>query len=340
MSTSSHEHLEFFNVAELTEVPGIPGAVRLSRYPSRLEPHYLNEGGKLVSRFGQGCEVRFRTESERFVVRLSCEEPARVQVHQGDHWLANIELKPGVFSGTLLQKNADVSNLPEMARKDAIYSPELIRVQVQGGLVYFHGVDGFGQKVEKPRPGDVPAKRWLAYGSSITQADTYGYVHAAARLLGIDVLNKGMSGSCALEKETAEFLSQEVEWNFATLELGINIRKNVTPPEFAERVKYLLDQLVPLKKPLFVISIFPNGADFYPEQQDAKATEAAFLNVLQKEVGDRALEYLHFISGREIMARYAWLAADMVHPTHEGHGHMGARLAKILSEKLDLPLLD
>ncbi len=340
MSNPHHDHLEFFNVAELTEVPGIPGAVRLSRYPSRLEPHYLNEGGKLVSRFSQGCEIRFRCESERFVVRLSSEEPARVQVHQGDHWLANIELKPGVQSGTLLQKKDGLMNLPELARQDAVYAPELIRVQVQGGVVYFHGVDGFGHKVEKPHPGDTPAKRWLAYGSSITQADTYGYVHVAADVLGVDVLNKGMSGSCALEKQTAEFLAQEVEWDFATLELGINIRNNVKPPEFAERVKYLLDQLVPLKKPLFVISIFPNGADFYAEQAEVKETEAAFYQILQQEVESRALDYLHFIPGREIMARYAWLASDMVHPTHEGHGHMGNRLAKILGEKLNLPLLD
>lgn len=340
MAAPDLDSAEFFNVTELTEVPGIADGVRLSRFPSRLEPLYFAEGGKMVSRRSTGCEVRFRTDSERSIVRLSSEGEAQVQVFQGDYWLAGIKLEHGRPTADILLKNPGVTALPEDVRRNGVYAPELMRVVVENGLVYFHGIDAFGHKVEKPHPGDAPAKRWLSYGSSITQSDRYGYNHTAAQLLGVDVLNKGMSGSCAIEPAMVDFLAHECGWDFVTMELGINVRGCMKPEEFEKRVKYLLDQVVPLGKPIVLISIFPNGAWFQEKKKELRATERTYQRILEQEVEQRGADHLHFVNGDQILGRYPWLRADLVHPTHTGHAFMGQRLAKILSEKLDLPLLD
>lgn len=58
---------------------------------------------------------------------------------------------------------------------------------------------GFGHR--PPLPDELPEKRWLAYGSSITNGAFPGlhhnsYIYHAARIAGLDVLNHGISGSC------------------------------------------------------------------------------------------------------------------------------------------------
>jgi len=174
----------------------------------------------------------------------------------------------------------------------------------------------------------------LAYGSSITQCDTYGYIFAAADRLGVDVLDKGMSGSCGVEDETIGFLAKECSWDFMTCEWGINIRGSVEPEEFEQRVVRALDILMETGKPVFLITIFPNGCRLDDTEPLHLERERAFDEILRGEVSRRKHPTLQLIEGADVLRSTAWLGGDLVHPTHSGQNRMGECLAGILRDRL------
>lgn len=100
--------------------------------------------------------------------------------------------------------------------------------------------------------------RYLAYGSSIThgslglvQPDSY--VFRIAQLLGTDYINLGFAGKALMEPEMAEYIVSRKDWNFATVEMGINAveeQKGVTAEKF-ERLIYT-DGLQIFNNPCFV----------------------------------------------------------------------------------------
>lgn len=325
------DQLDFFNVAELTPIVG-SGDLRLSRFPAALEPHYLLPGGKVVSRFSQGCEIRFVPEGQAFVVRLSSPTGARVHFYQGDFWSGITDIAPGEHKEWSLEVKAGLAKQVESVRSQCVFSPEVVRLVVERGSLYFVGLDTYGMPCRKPRGDELPRLRWLAYGSSITQADTYGYAHQAALRLGVDVLNKGMSGSCGIEPSTTEYLARCHDWDFATLELGVNLRNNLDPAVFEERVETALAAFLAEGKPVQLITVFPNNSFIAPRDDEVRLRQEAFCDILRKlyEKNKAAHPQLGLIEGGDILRSYNWLTTDLVHPTHQGHSFMGEQLASRL----------
>jgi hypothetical protein len=108
-----------------------------------------------------------------------------------------------------------------------------IRIQFDGADILLQDIDPLDWKLRPPRPKEKPALKWLAYGSSITNADEFGYPLVAAQLLPADVMNKGLSGSCHIESEIADW-SASLEFDFATLELELRrVRPLKTSPRAA-----------------------------------------------------------------------------------------------------------
>lgn len=323
-----------FNVAELTPIEGLPGAVRLSRFPEKLESVYSLPGGKVVSRSSTGCEIRLVPASPRVIFRLSAPETAKVHFYQGDFWRAALEMEAGRVYEFAAEMADTLLRLPEKARGDCLFSPEVLRLRVERGTIYLHGIDKHGAGSREPLAEEQPSKRWLAWGSSITHADTYGYIFQAAQRLGVDVLDKGLSGSCGAEPAVAEFLAKECEWDFATCEWGVNMRGCVGPDDFRQRVHGCLDHFVQIGKPVFLITIFPSNADIGLAEESVCERVAAFNRILRGAVEARNAPNLHLIEGCDVLKHWNWLGGDLVHPTHDGHNRMGEELADILKAEL------
>ena len=116
---------------------------------------------------------------------------------------------------------------------------------------------------------------------------------SAAQRLGVDVLDKGLSGSCGAEPAVAEFLVNECEWDFATCEWGVNMRHCVEPDDFRQRVHGCLDHFVPTGKPVFLITIFPSNADLGLAEGTIKAHLWAVYQVLGVQNRAQAMYRAH-----------------------------------------------
>jgi len=326
-----------FNVSDFTPVEGVPGAFRLARFPERLEKTYRMPGGKSASRQSTGCELRLVPEGNEVIFRLSSPDGAKVHAYQGDFYLSSMNLtSPGLVQEFLVNMKSRVRELPSEHQREQRFSNQVLRLVVDTGIVYFHAVDSYGFAMRAPQADEVSAKTWLAYGSSITKADNYGYIHQAANRLAVDVLNKGMSGSCAVEAETAEFLAKECAWDFMTCEWGINMRGHVEPDDFAQRVTTALATLIETKKPIFLLTVFPNGSRFDSTEPQHLQREEAYNDILRQAVADISNPLVQIIEGAEILRSPNWLTSDLLHPTHYGHSRMGECLAQILASRLEI----
>jgi len=325
------KNLEFHNVAEFREHNGLPG-LGMCRYPAKVRK-VMTEHGKLMAIESVGCEIRFFTESQNVRVYLyAVSGNPVVWVYRGDIWNATFHLEQGKISCLSVAK-PDFSKFKEEYLNKGAFSPNIWRFIIGGGHVAFCSVESFGYPLRPPKISEKPKKKWLAYGSSITHADLYGYIHTAARILGVDLLNKGMSGSCFCEKETADYLADECEWDFATLELGVNMRNTVEPAEFTERAEYIVDKFTSKKnadKPVILISIFPNGNDALKIPDKVSETQNKYRKILRDLASKMKSRNVHLIEGNTILDDFTMLAADLVHPTHPGHALMGYNLAKTL----------
>jgi lysophospholipase L1-like esterase len=212
----------------------------------------------------------------------------------------------------------------------------VVRLKLSGtGRVHYLGVSGAA--VRPPEPGETPALTWLAYGSSITHGFSaprlaQPYIHCAARCLGIDVLNLGFGGSCHAEPELADHFAARDDWDFATLELGINLIGHSMPEEeFARRVGHLADALTARHpaKPVFLITVFPVHNDLRPEGDPSRARTERFRQVVRDAHAARRARCpnLHLLEGADILDDWTGLTVDLCHPSEYGHARMGLRLA-------------
>lgn len=337
MKYTTNQDVDLFNVGEAKELGSRPETLRLSRFPSSLEPIYTLELGKHVSRSSTGCEVRFvLPEGDDFQILLSCSEPSKVHLFQGYFWRDALEMEPGrdyYFKGSV---SPDLLIIQEAALPATGFSQRVMRLRVESGTIYFGGVDTFGRKMRPPRENEQPRHRWLAYGSSITQSTTYGYIFQAANRLGVDVLNKGLSGSCGVEPEVADWLVNHNDWDFATCEWGVNLRTKVTPGQFEDRVRKSLEMFLRKGKPVFLITCFLNHAHLDVAPVEVVESQIAFDDILRKVFSEYRQDctHLHLLEGRDILRCPTWLISDLVHLTHDGHNRMGEALSGILKKHL------
>lgn len=326
-----------FNVGEAYELPSKPGSAQLLRYPSSLAPVFTLGMAKHSSRWSTGCEVRFVPEGEDFELHLSCSEASRVSLFQGHFWCSSLDMDPGrsyVIKGKL---NQSLIDLPDDALPANGFSQKVIRLLVERGPVHFHGLDNFGAGSRAPTAEETPKYRWLAWGSSITHAAN-GYAWQAAQRLGVDVYNKGLSGSCGAEPEVAEWLVNHNEWDFATCEWGVNMRRKYSIEAFEKNVRASLDIYLAAQKPVFLITTFRNEVDVNMAPAGFAERQTGFNDILRSLCAKKceANPQLHLIEGCDILKSQTWLTADLLHPSQEGHNQMGVELANVLAEKLDL----
>jgi hypothetical protein len=329
------DNIEFHNVAELAEYSGVNG-LALHRYP-RDVIKAMSPLGHHAAACADGVELRFVTGSDWISLTLSARSNysfstgAQVEVFKGDILISSQTIPDGATQTIKLMTPPLLAQVKPEAFAGGSFAACVWRVRMHGATVFFHGLDTAGHPCRPPGEDEKPRRRWLAYGSSITNAGS-GYVQSAAWRLRADVFNKGMCGSCLCEPEVAGWLTACESWDFATLELGVNMRGGFSAMEFEKRARLLVSTLrasAPAK-PIVLITIFPNSDDYQIAPHPLSAANSEFREVLRNIHRGSGDPNLHLIEGNQVLDRFSGLSADLIHPSPDGHQLMGLNLAALL----------
>lgn len=323
--------VELHNVCETVSAFG---GMLLERLPGEVRGKMENFR-TFKAEYCAGCEIRFVSEAYVTQVTLTCLYNAGIiTVYCGEVTYLTRRIREGETVTLHLERPEFFDTMVTQARKKG-FAPAVWRIHLPAAKIVLKDVNSFGQKLRPPRPEEKPAQTFLAYGSSITQGEqsvdnALAYVHQTARLLCADVCNLGFSGACFCEPALAEHIASREDWDFALLELGVNMRLRFTPEIFRQRAEYLIDQVCgnhPDKK-VFAVTIYPNAATWQKNQYWDH--EKTFNGILREICETKYHQNLTLIEGCEVMTSSSYLNQDLIHPSDFGHMEMGRNLAALL----------
>jgi lysophospholipase L1-like esterase len=332
-----HDNLAFHNVAELVPAPG--GGLHLARFPKAIWPQAEAASGGNTIRSSNGCEIRFVTDhpSARIYLRPLLGD-ADIVHYRGNHVSGYQTLESGKITCLDLTFPKLEANRARTVRALGGYAPEVSRIYSQGATLSYHGMDAMGGNLRPPTTEELPSRRWLAYGSSITQSSgtAHSYVNGAAQMLQAQPYNLGMGGSCVVEPAIADFIASRDDWDFATFELGINM---VTPSRdnarYAEKINYLLDAVTARQpgKPIFLITIFDHGTFHEIEPSDWQR-DASEKDQILRTAAARFPEQVTLLEGTDIVPDLRGFQVDLLHPEPFAYARMALRLADAIEPVL------
>ena len=258
-----HQNIRFHNVEELEPVEGgwllrrIGAAAR-----ARISP------GVQENCFATGIELRFTMPDgavDLLLKTIPQAEAATAHIFFGSFqggWEYSSKNIGADVTRIHIEYPAKLATLRRItAEKQLAFAPEVVRVVLPYVPVIFAGVEG---RTALPAADQLPQKTYLAYGSSIThgslsliQPDCYVFRNAQA--LGVDYLNLGFAGNALMEEEMANYLVSRRDWDFASVEMGINTTERVKefPLEvFEERIDRFTAVLARDPRPVFATSFF------------------------------------------------------------------------------------
>lgn len=202
--------------------------------------------------------------------------------------------------------------------------------------VALHDVSG---DCRPPTVDELPERRYLAYGTSITEgaagsAPHLKYASHVAREIDADLLNLGCSGSAYCEPAMADYVAGRDDWDVATLALSVNMaNRGFTLEQFRERADYFANRVAEAhpEKPIACVTLFPYFADVV-EGGDAERA-ANFRAALRDVVAESPHDNLSLVEGAELMELHG-LAADLLHPGDTGMQSIGEGVAEHLADRL------
>lgn len=166
---------------------------------------------------------------------------------------------------------------------------------------------------------------WVLYGSSISQgAGALDIVNCYAFLtqqaLKTNILNKGLSGSCLLEKTTVDYLAT-LSCKGYILEIGANVRGLMDKETFQNAFVYLIDTLSKKNCPIFVISILDMFESLYQNFREIPYHEKniEFIDIIKTKIDSMNNSNIHLLSSADWMKEIDGISADMLHPSNKGH---------------------
>ena len=326
------------NVAELGPPDWADGASQLHRVP-RSVGREVNVMGRGRLQDPTGCELRFVPETDDATVEVTLSAANETTVHT--FWGEFQSVDP-VSIGP--EPTTHEFSVPERVRKlDAppedlgAYDPRVCRLRFDAwGPVALHDVSG---PARPPESGEIPDRRYLAYGTSITEgavSDPHlSYVARAAHHLGVDPLNLGMAGSAYCEPAMADYLAGRDDWDLATIAVSVNMaNRGFTVGQFRERARNLLDTVAGAHpdEPVVAMTLFPYHMDLV-EGDDAERA-AAYRRELREAVADSPHDNLSLVEGPELLSTTG-LMDDILHPGDAGMIEIGRGLADELAAVLD-----
>lgn len=205
------------------------------------------------------------------------------------------------------------------------------------GLVHLEiGIDPgsrIWQQEETSSPGRI-----LIYGSSITQGASasrpgMAFPSLLSRMLDVEVLNFGFSGSGKMEVEVAQVLSQ-----IPSDVIVLDCVPNPSPEEIAQRtIPFVkrLRQSQPSTPIVMVESVFREHAHWNTNlQQNVNLQNAAFKKAYQELLG-QGIAGLYYVSSEGHIGSDHEATIDGTHFSDLGHYRMAQKLAPILSNILN-----
>ena len=322
------DNILFHNVEEmeLTE-----HGYLMSRVPNEVREELNETARNSASRGGAGVELRFKLKDDEATIILETAKISEMEAPvayiyygsiQGGWKLSSRALVKGQNRITI-KKPDNMEFLKVLSKEKQLpFNPEVVRIVLPYGRTYYVGVEG---NVEAPSKEDLPDKTYLAYGSSITHGSlalgtTYTYPFRLAQKLGCDYINLGMAGSAQMERKMAEYIVARTDWDFATVEIGINMLE-MDEKLFESRVDAFTEILSKEKRPIIATSIYGFSN---PEGQE---TGKRFRKIVEKYASGR----LQYIDGLELLNNAAYISQDMVHPSLEGIQEITENWYRILS---------
>ena len=321
------DQMEFHNVVELEQRPGMPGYL-MHRFPREVREAVNQDVADLC----RSVELRFYIE-ERCAIRgavylmaRSCDGEA--VVFYGDYQQSQIiPLPKGVVTPVEIDLPEAIRELP--ARR---FPNRVCRIFINSRTpVSYIGHEWL--RIRPPRAEEKPEKLLVAHGSSIThgglaRSNCNCYVQLAARRLGMDVLNLGMSGSCFAEPEMIDFVAK-AGGDAVFLELGANMLSSVPVEEYERRVINALERVARGHAGVPVLA-----TALYPSRYVGEAYRA-YEKALSGAVARLALPNLFYEEAWELLPDFTGLSTDGLHPSDWGHMLIGENLAARIQARLD-----
>jgi lysophospholipase L1-like esterase len=325
--------VELYNVQEIlydergeaTMLTRLPDALRLT----------LNDFARDYALQTTGCEIRFNLVSDRATVQLqSPEEPTIVEIYQGP-FLTDWKMIDTNTTSITIERPLTSESLRHLHQQQTLpFDPQLTRILLPwNAATRLIGIDG---NTATPRPEQSPVRKYLAYGSSITHGycgirPTDTYAQRIAHLLGVDLINLGLAGGAHLEPAMADYIAQRTDWDFAILELGINVIGDIEADEFEHRVDRFLTAIGHQhpNKWIFCTDLFTCDMDVV---HDPKIT--IFRTVVRNVVERLHMPKLIHISGAELLTSIDGLTSDLVHPAPAGMDEIARNLVRRMANTI------
>lgn len=318
------KNIDFHNVSEITECDD--GSYMMHRFPVSVEERL--EGGQTANQITTGVELRFKIKSG--IVKITLKNPSdpsscpKVFQYRGSILDAWQNYSFSVSGGQEYTREIGMHpeiELLEKVTEDAgyVYSPEVVRLVINQTALRFVDVEG---DIEPPSKDDLPERKYLAYGSSITHgsqcySSATTFVSRVAEYFKADALNRGLAGNARLEKAVADEIAEmgkRGEWDFCTLCLGINIC-NIPSEDFRLKVRYMLEKVVSANPEKQIFAISPV---FSRDDMVGKTNLSSFRTVIEDEVRRIDSKNLHYVNGLSLLSDAGGLSADLVHPSPDG----------------------
>lgn len=337
MNVPGYGKLEWHNASEWIDLLGnsvcsrLPDAVRIQMSPL----------GQKMALQACGTEIRFRLTEDEVKIKIklangeeSGAEARLAEVYHGCFPEQQLRILNEPEAEIVVRKPANLDLLKTIATKEQhAFRPELTRILLpKGAIVSFVRAEG---ETTPPEPGDVPAIRWLAYGSSITYGASAGlpsscYAKQAADRLGMDLINLGFPGCALLEREVAEYIAARDDWDMVTLELGINVIWDVerNAPVPVSVFQQMLDRFLPViaqrhpDKWIFCIDMFTMQGDFTGDELVRSYREA-----VRAKTAELDLPRLVHLDGKTLLPAGRDLSSDLIHPSDRGMAQIADRLS-------------
>ena len=321
------KNIELFNVTELR--PDANGVgFEFCRLPASLDEH-LSSGGVRMNHEATGIELRFVMKGDAITLRLvsvPAAEGRAVEAHYVNVYFGNIlggwmdqevnRIVYGTPTDIVIKRPAAMASYKKISAQYGFpYDPEVLRVILEPGMYRLLDVIG---ECEPPAEAQLPKRRYLAYGSSITHGSlalnpAYYYPTKIGEYFGAETRNLGYAGSACVEPQMADELAK-LPFDFATVEMGINVLSMETE-EFDRRVRYMIRRLAETHPDaeIFCISPFYCDADWRGSEKPNE-----FRRVIAEAVAAYGSPCVHAIDGLSCLDGAHGLSGDLVHPSPRG----------------------
>ena len=291
----------------------------------------LSEKGKGNIHSFHGSEIRF-VASNPVTIHLKSFSTSEIMVYygdfQGEFYTINQELSLVI---TPKFSDSDIKKLLPFHR----FHPSVIRILFKESLI----VESIIGDHYVPSRLLMPEKRYLAYGTSITQGRSsylpdLNYPMIIGEKLGYDVFNMGMSGSCYIEKSLVDEMLK-TKYDLITLELSVNmIGDGFHVDTFKERLSYLLEQ-IRITQPNAVVvcmSVLDNWRMYGLDQNRGNKDDVILYRNAFKEIVKGYPNY-RYIDGSGVLSKHH-LSFDLIHPGHYGMIEIANHIVKEIEKML------